>query len=40
MDKKSNKNLIVIIEDEPDIVELVTVNLEKNGFKRTKSAGV
>ena len=28
-----NKKLIAIIEDEPDIVELVTVNLNKEGFK-------
>jgi len=26
------KQLIAIVEDEPDISELVSINLEKNGF--------
>ncbi len=31
--KKTAPKLIAVIDDEPDILELVTVNLEKSGFK-------
>lgn len=33
MNKKTKRKLIAVIDDEVDIVELVSVNLEKNGFK-------
>ncbi len=32
------EQLVVIVEDEPDISELISIHLQKNGF-RTKSFG-